>query len=876
MDIRMPDLHDTQKAIKQKVNRVKLELFAPKAEEPQEAQQQLTLSEQEAKNIVFEAVLYCLFLLIFTFLISLSRDNEESFMMRDALADIYTSEEFYSLEVYKNFDSIDNVEELYQWLVGPFMAATYSPNMFNTTTTPVQPGYMYGVNKLLGVVRFRQMRMGKDSCTLRSEWKDDFGGDCIGSYDSDTLNKDPYGGPDGTLYRFYDEEEAGGTEVWGELGLYGNAGHVVDITGTDYFNSLQQIKALIDNEYIDLMTRMLIIDFGLYNANTNLYGDFRFLLEFPPTGSIIPSFKARIMNLNRYDGAMGGFVAFLEISTYTFVVYYTVQELREIKMFMERSQRVKYHLKQLGFSQLFFSKRDIHSVIDEKRTLTDREKYQESIKVVLDPLNLDAITSPLPMTTYFYFSDWSNFFDFLNLTLFYASFTLRMLTIGTTASTDWNQDSKDQYVDVQTVSDYYQMEQYCNASNAFLSWFKIFKYLRISRRMSQLIDTLAEGAGDIGYFMIIFAIIFLSFAISGHVAFGVDVREFRTINQSALVLFRGLTEGSLDFYTLYDANRILGPLYYATFFILAFFVLMNMFLAIINQSYTTVQEDLKKRKGMDIMKIFWRALRKGASQRLQSLMGDLGKVVQPNLIPKPKAVIKEIDNLLLTARMADGWLDAEELAETILQSTGLAPNAALALSRRIIREHDQDNDGRLSIQEFAVIKDRVAEQLSEVKNRVKLSQQYQYVSKIETRLDSMLFRLRYASQLGEMLFLSDFVGGKDSALPPDPDKYRNAVVRLQSWARGTMVRKRFKRKRARQREALSGRTPILSPLSPRGTDRIDSPFAAAAVAASASASGYGSDRDLSHSLSAAADVFRENRERKKQDRIAALNLEASV
>ena len=56
-------------------------------------------------------------------------------------------------------------------------------------------------------------------------------------------------------------------------------------------------------------------------------------------------------------------------------------------------------------------------------------------------------------------------------------------------------------------------------------------------------------------------------------------------------LFR-IILGDFDFYAIEDANRILGPIFFVTYVFFVFFILLNMFLAIINDTYQQVKDDL--------------------------------------------------------------------------------------------------------------------------------------------------------------------------------------------------------------------------------------------------------------------------------------------
>ena len=49
--------------------------------------------------------------------------------------------------------------------------------------------------------------------------------------------------------------------------------------------------------------------------------------------------------------------------------------------------------------------------------------------------------------------------------------------------------------------------------------------------------------------------------------------------------------GDFNFYELESAHSLLGPLYFILYIVLVFFILFNMFLAIINDTYSEVKAE---------------------------------------------------------------------------------------------------------------------------------------------------------------------------------------------------------------------------------------------------------------------------------------------
>jgi len=63
----------------------------------------------------------------------------------------------------------------------------------------------------------------------------------------------------------------------------------------------------------------------------------------------------------------------------------------------------------------------------------------------------------------------------------------------------------------------------------------------------------------------------------------------------SFTLFR-IILGDFNFQALQQANRILGPAYFILYVFFVFFILLNMFLAIINDTYSEVKADISTQK----------------------------------------------------------------------------------------------------------------------------------------------------------------------------------------------------------------------------------------------------------------------------------------
>ena len=73
------------------------------------------------------------------------------------------------------------------------------------------------------------------------------------------------------------------------------------------------------------------------------------------------------------------------------------------------------------------------------------------------------------------------------------------------------------------------------------------------------------------------------------------VKDYSSFSDSIFTLLRTIL-GDFDFYALEKANRVMGPIFFLAYVFFVFFVLLNMFLAIINDTYSEVKEEIAAQK----------------------------------------------------------------------------------------------------------------------------------------------------------------------------------------------------------------------------------------------------------------------------------------
>uniref|UniRef100_G3TE93 Polycystin-2-like protein 1 n=1 Tax=Loxodonta africana TaxID=9785 RepID=G3TE93_LOXAF len=429
-----------------------------------------------------------------------------------------------------SFQTISSMADFWDFAQGPLLDSLYWTKWYNNQSLGRgSHSFIYYENLLLGVPRLRQLRVRNDSCVVHEDFREDI----LSCYDVYSLDKEdqlPFGPLNGTAWTYHSQDELGGSSHWGRLTSYSGGGYYLDLLGSRQA-SAETLRDLQEGLWLDRGTRVVFIDFSVYNANINLFCVLRLVVEFPATGGAIPSWQIRTVKLIRYVSNWDFFIVGCEIVFCVFIFYYMVEEILEL------------HIHRLHYLS------SIWNILD--------------LVVVL--LSIVAVGFHI----------------------------FRTLEVNRLLGKLLQQPNT--YADFEFLAFWQTQYNNMNAVNLFFAWIKIFKYISFNKTMTQLSSTLARCAKDILGFAIMFFIVFFAYAQLGYLLFGTQVENFSTFIKCIFTQFR-IILGDFDYNAIDNANRILGPAYFVTYIFFVFFVLLNMFLAIINDTYSEVKEELAGQK----------------------------------------------------------------------------------------------------------------------------------------------------------------------------------------------------------------------------------------------------------------------------------------
>ena len=158
-----------------------------------------------------------------------------------------------------------------------------------------------------------------------------------GSYDSlDTRH---------AAFHYRSEEQLKTLPYWGESGFYSGGGYVANL-GNTHSDAVSIVSYLNTTSWIDQFTKVIFVEFNIWNANTNLFNSIIIVFDFKSTGLVFASHQIDVIVLYRYTGADGLLNLLSEVVLLIFMIVKTVLEV--IKIVKSRGQ----HLKSLANSSM--------------------------------------------------------------------------------------------------------------------------------------------------------------------------------------------------------------------------------------------------------------------------------------------------------------------------------------------------------------------------------------------------------------------------------------------------------------------------------------------------------------------------------------------
>lgn len=308
--------------------------------------------------------------------------------------------------------------------------------------------------------------------------------------------------------------------------FYDGGGYVADL-GYNLQTALRVVRNLESNDWIDQRTAVVLVEFTVFEPSTSLFSMAKFLYEVIPTGR--PETIARFNTISIYgasDSKLGSVFLAFQIILLLLVAYFLILET------------IKIYRQTCSYFGLFWNWMNLLQLISTITTVAFfffKENYVSSFVK-------NVHTNPFQTTSVDYVLFWSE------LEIAVLSLVIFILTV------------------------------------------KFLRIIRFNRHVCQMVASLKLSTPHLVSYSVVFLVDMFAFALLGFLLFGNDLQSYRSVVASLGTLFQEFLGGELHFNEIKSANRILGPIYIFSFMLSTAFILINMFVAILNDSYGSVKE----------------------------------------------------------------------------------------------------------------------------------------------------------------------------------------------------------------------------------------------------------------------------------------------
>jgi hypothetical protein len=186
------------------------------------------------------------------------------------------------------------------------------------------------------------------------------------------------------------------------------------------------------------------------------------------------------------------------------------------------------------------------------------------------------------------------FWNWVETILVISEFSLIILFLARLYEVDRNllqlRENPKDYVGFQYAGQADALMTYILGVLVFFYILRFMRLLRFNKNFLIIGTTLSRICAPILGFLIPFISGYLAFGLFAFSVFGAELEDYSTFTRAMVTQF-SMTLGDFDFEALVSVSLAFGSLYFFAFVGLNIMVLMNIFIAIINDSYADVQEE---------------------------------------------------------------------------------------------------------------------------------------------------------------------------------------------------------------------------------------------------------------------------------------------
>ena len=338
-------------------------------------------------------------------------------------------------------------------------------------------------------------------------------------------------------------------------GYDGDSGYVLYVSAEE--SEFQKVvKNFQDDDIVSERLFSLIIDFITYEASTDFYVYTALKLNLPATGAFESKVEIFPLQLNKYKTQQDYGRAVGESIYIIFLIYYIVLYIRDI-----RSKNEEYNK---------WYTLEILSQFNHLQKYRREQVTPEWIRKMKFIFNMFKIMELM-----------SFLFSFITI-IFWIRYLMTTMSMDITLP--FTGDIEEVFAEIYNATAYMRIyNNFCGINTIFLS-IRVLEYMQRSKHMNLLTTTLNNAQEDISYYILVLACLLFGFVGMANLCFGYILPGYSSFGLSLLKCFQMII-GDFDYGELETADVYMAPLFFFPFNILFVFILLNIFLAILDNHY---------------------------------------------------------------------------------------------------------------------------------------------------------------------------------------------------------------------------------------------------------------------------------------------------
>ena len=298
-------------------------------------------------------------------------------------------------------------------------------------------------------------------------------------------------------------------------------------------DQLNLLNSIKNTDWIDDRTRAIFAEFTLYNPNADLFSVVMIFFELTEVGGVFPNHQIFTAKLYHYSTDIGPYIAICEVLFLLFNIAFTYIEIKRYR--------------KLG-----------------------RKEYFQDI--------------------------WS-FAEILQLAVAYTVvglFFQRMVSASDILE-QYRESHGQKFVSFYTAIAWDFVLGYVVAFQVAYITLKSVKLLRFNKRTFMILDTITFSRSNLLSFAFMFIVFMIAFGHFTYLAFGSILYGYKSFGISLFTMLN-FALGASDLPSMYEANRILGPAYFAIFVFFSQWCFLTIFVAILNFAINDSKAMTEQRK----------------------------------------------------------------------------------------------------------------------------------------------------------------------------------------------------------------------------------------------------------------------------------------